>query len=213
METKTTRRFFAGKEGDVKKHRIPDRYFDADADAVVPNRFSYAAAKKGEGLLLFFRVLLIFGYVLFSAAFFGVCYRLALVPVVAVLPLLLFILIEYTWRYVSYDVYWQIEGGTMTFGRIYGRSSRRFYVPWIEARLSDGVLCGPAEYIKCADAYRECDLKWDFSSSQASPDACVLVWRDGEVYCGVRFDGTSKAARLLKTFCPGADFSGKEFRC
>lgn len=212
METEK-RGFLAGREDNVSKHKVSDRRFDADADAVAPNRFSYETAKKCEGLLLFFRVLLIFGYVVFAAVFFGVCYRLALVPVVAVLPLFLFILIGYTWRYVSYDVYWRIEGGRMVFGRIYGRSSRRFYVPWIEVRLSDGVLCGPAEYIKCADAYRECDLRWDFSSSQASPDACILVWRDGEVYCGVRFDGTARAAHFLKTFCPGTDFCNKAFRC
>ena len=197
----------------MKAQKYSDMRFDAGSDEDAPNRAVYATAKKSEGRLRLYRILLFSGYVLFSAGFFAFCYVNALIPVVAVLPLLLFIIHGFTWRYVSYDVVWQFEGGSMIFGRIYGRNTHRIYKPMLEVRLADGVLCGPAELSKCEDAYNECDRKWDFSSSKKSPDACVLIWRDAEGrYCGVRFDAISKVARLLKSFCPGTDFTGKEFR-
>ena len=197
----------------MKAQKYSDMRFDAGSDEDAPNRAVFATAKKVEGRLLLYRILLISGYVAFGGAYFGVCYRFALIPAVAVLPLLLFIIHGFTWRYVSYDVVWQFEGGSMIFGRIYGRNTHRIYKPMLEVHPADGVLCGPADYKKNADTFCDCEKTWDFSSSKKSPDACVLIWRDAEGrYCGVRFDAIAKVARLLKSFCPGADFTGKDFR-
>lgn len=182
-------------------------------DADSPNYAEYVVEKKTEGILRLFRALLILGYVIFGVTYFTVCYLLAFIPLVAVLPVFLWIIVFFTWRYVSYDVGYEFAAGTMTFYRIYARRSKRIRRDCLTVQVREANYAGPWDGKRRNDELRRTTKHYDFASSVASEDAVFLVYRDEkDRECSVRFDCINRVARLLGVFCPNADFTGKKFR-
>ena len=193
-----------------------------------PNRAEYGVEKKTEGKWILFRILLIAGYTLFAAVYFVICYISAFIPVVALLPLFLWILIFFTWRYVSVDCCWTFESGAMTFTTVYARRSRRIRRVRLNCRVSDAL-----QIRACTGAVRG-GRGLDFRSSVHAPDGvCMVLKRPGAprpkhstVLNGVPldvpdtgtvtvcFDCTEKLWRLLCRFAPDA-VTGEPpaFRC
>ena len=105
------------------------------------NSASYGVKARAEGKLLLLRVLLILGYVAFSA---GYC-TVFLVPVkmpalIAVLPILLLILIPSTWRLVSFDYEYVVEHGELAVEKLYNTKKRRRV---LAVRLREAVRVVP----------------------------------------------------------------------
>ena len=71
-----------------------------------PNYAEYTYEKKAEGKMRILKYLLIVGYVLFVALYFLICYITRLIPLFALCPLITWIMVYFTWHYVSYDVYY-----------------------------------------------------------------------------------------------------------
>ena len=87
--------------------------------------YEYAVDKKREGSLKLLTYLLLFSYVAFVGAFFGILYWIRLIPVGATIPIFLWILVFFTWRYVQIDNKYTMESGKLTFERIYGNRTKK----------------------------------------------------------------------------------------
>ena len=62
-----------------------------------PNYASFSYQKKNEGTVKLKRSLMVLGYVLYLVVFFLACYLSKLIPVFALAPLTLWIIIFFTW--------------------------------------------------------------------------------------------------------------------
>ena len=80
------------------------------------NYAEYAVAQKAEGKNLLLRILLITGYVLFAAAYFlFFTTYLKIVMLISLLPLFIWMLVFFTWRFAAVEHEYQISSGTITF--------------------------------------------------------------------------------------------------
>ena len=83
-----------------------------------PYASEYTYAKRAEGLNLIARVALVFLYAAFVGGFFGLCYYTRIIPLFAVCPIFLWMLVFFTWRSVSYDYYFEFRSGILTVGKL-----------------------------------------------------------------------------------------------
>ena len=76
----------------------------------------YTYERRAEGTRLAVRTLAVVGYVLFVALYFLIVYFTRLIPLFALCPVALWILIYFTWPIISYDFYFEFRTGTLTVG-------------------------------------------------------------------------------------------------
>jgi len=105
--------------------------------------YEFAVSQRKEGKWRLFRALLIAGYVLYALAilFIGMKYSI-IAPLLAFIPLSLWVIVFITWRYVNVDYEYSITSGILTFTKIYGNRSRRKI---FEMTLRDAVRIAPLE--------------------------------------------------------------------
>ena len=90
-----------------------------------PNYAEYVYDKKAEGKLLLARALMIALYALFFGGLFAFCCITRIIPLFAIGPLLTFILYLCTWRFVSYDCYFEFKMGVIELGHVRLKKSER----------------------------------------------------------------------------------------
>ncbi len=172
------------------------------------NEAEYNWGKKASGKNLFLRILLIIGYVLAGGLYFVlVAVVTKALPLFAVCPILLWILIFFTWRLVSYDCYVYIRGGHFECGRILRRKSGKKKLPIVSSELPSCVAF-PFSGTLPMEVAKQTDL----SSSPASANRIVLIYQEKGTSRAVIFDGSAEIARLLRLHCKDAkELNGVSF--
>ena len=169
-----------------------------------PNYTEFVYEKKAEGALLVAKYLLIVGYVLFVVAFFLVCYLTRFIPVFAVCPIFTWILVFFTWRYVSFDIYYTFNHGEMEFGKIRRKKKSQLRHPILRMNVKSAILIASYEAAVTTDEYASAVKKHDFSSKSSSADRLVIVYSDDSGVSAVIFEKTSALVSLLKSYSKGA---------
>ena len=94
--------------------------------------YEYTVRQKQDASLIAKRICLIISYVLVAVGFLlaGVTTRV-FVPLLALLPISLWIFVHFTWRYVDVENEISVVSGILTISKIYGRKTRKtiFEVP------------------------------------------------------------------------------------
>lgn len=170
------------------------------------NYFEYAVEEKATGKNLIRRVLLILFYLIFSLAFFIAFSAIKIPQLIALLPLLLFIMVALTWRYVSVTHEYIIAVGEISFVNIYAGRKRKEILK-LSVREAEEIAPDEGKTLPAVDKV------YDFRSSPSTPDSYYLVFKDGkEKRCLVYFEATRKALKLLQLYNPGAVKQGKTLR-
>lgn len=179
----------------------------SDFDSLNSAEFSYE--KKGEGKNKLYRILLICSYVLFVIVFFLACYLSKLVPAFALAPVLLWILIFFTWRLVSYDMYFEFSTGTLTLGKVRVRKSGRRRTPLLSIPVKSAKEIAPFD---ASVVISPSEKLYDFSASATSDKRIFIRFeKNGEPSVAV-FEGTARIGKLLSSYSENAhDLKGKEF--
>jgi hypothetical protein len=155
----------------------------------------YSVAQKAEGKNLLLRILLISSYVLLSLGFF-IFFTMVfkIVMLISILPLLIWILVFFTWRFAAVEHEYQVASGTITFSDVYGGRSRK---KKFEYKIKDMQTIAPMDRTHESD-YTHATLTHDFRGSTKSPDSYYFTYKnDAGENCVVYFEATS---RTLKTF-------------
>ena len=175
-----------------------------------PNFHEYTYRKKAVGKNRVIRILLITLYCSFVLAFFLFCAETRFLSIFALCPIFTWMLIFFTWRMVSYDMYYTIDGGMIELGKVKVRKSGRKKAPKLKVHIKDAIEIKP--YIIEHDALTGASRIYDFSESPSSDKRILLkTKKDGKEIC-VIFEGTSRAAKLLSSLCPNtSNLKGKEF--
>ena len=163
----------------------------------------HAVAQKIEGKWLVARIGLVFLYVALATVILlcGIGTRI-FVPLLALTPVFICIVIFITWRYtcVEYEVI--IEGGEISFTTIYGKGFRKrlFSLPVIS-------FTEIGEYDDLAyEEISKLSLQKNLIiiSSLSAPCVYYALYEDGKDQCILYFDAPKKAVELLKKINSGA---------
>ena len=160
------------------------------------NSFEYAAEQKPEGKYFAFRIALLALYVVFAAAYFLVAYITRIIPIVAILPIFLWILIFFTWRYTSPDYKYTIESGTFTFSVGYVKNKKK---PRTSFKISTAEAILPLDQANERIAEFSPAVSYSSVPSVNSSDVYVALYTDEQgKKCAMYFIATSQALRLLR---------------
>lgn len=167
------------------------------------NIYEYVVSPKNQPVWRLKRTLAVIGYVLYALVVFFVGFRTRLlVPMLALVPLTTWMLVWFTWRYVSVEYEYSFVSGSMTFSKILGGRSRKRV---LEIRIKDMHTVAPyeGEYIRQAEQYAP-EQSYDFTSTLQSPDVYYALFetengRRGMVY----FEATREALRILRYYHSG----------
>ena len=170
-----------------------------------PNYTEYTYDKKAEGKALFLKWLLIFAYAAFVIAFFLVCYVTRIIPLFAICPLITWIIVFFTWRLVSYDVYFTFEHGNMELGRVRvtRRGSQR--KPKLTIQVKGARLIAPLDLVREREEFKKVKIRHDYSSYRASSNLAVIIFEGNRGDEAVIFENTPKLAKLLVRYCDRAE--------
>jgi hypothetical protein len=162
--------------------------------------YEYVTPEKKSALLIFKRISLILLYTLWGAGFLlvGVTTRL-LVPLMALVPLSLWIIIFLTWRFTQIEYELSFFSGTLTVSRIYGGRTRKKLA---EITIRDFLGVYPCEepYTEKINAF-EHDKEIFAASSADAPELWAAFWKDED---GTRyvlwFEATEKAVKVFRFY-------------
>ena len=159
----------------------------------------FAVTKKPEGKYRRNRILMVLGYIAFGFAYFFGLFVSHLYAFIAFIVLIEWMLVFFTWRYVSIEYKYDIESSKVRFYTIYGGKKSKLELEWhikdfyeikpLDAATKKGIKNRVYKNIK------------QFLSSENSADAYCATYTDenGEsaIVC---FDGSQKTLKLLKYY-------------
>lgn len=172
------------------------------------NTYEYVVAQKSEGKWKTRKILLIIGYIVFVAVVLvlGVFSRL-LVPLLALTPIAVWILIFCTWRYVSVEYEYSITSGIFTLSNVYGGRSRK---KLIEIPVKEFSTIAPynhelPETVEKAEQTIQRfapQKEYIAISSHDSPDVYYALYTDKETgeKSIIWFEATDKALKIFRFY-------------
>lgn len=98
------------------------------------HEFDYTIRRKPEGKYLLCRILMIFGYVIFGATYFFGLAALHLYPLMAFIVLLEWIVVFFTWRFVSIEYKYETVSGGIRFYKVSGGKKKKLI---LEKRIKE----------------------------------------------------------------------------
>jgi hypothetical protein len=154
---------------------------------VILNEFStyeMAVTQKIEGKWIAARAGLILFYTAYVLGLLLVAFRTRiLVPLFALIPITLWIIVFFTWRYTDVDYEYSITSGELTFSKIFGNRSRRRALTLL---LRDAVRIAPLDNAESSAFAENWKPEKEFSaiSSLSAPDIYYVLfeYKNGRAY-------------------------------
>ena len=166
----------------------------------VQNVYEYVTSPKKQPSFRIKRLLMLLGYVVYVGALLVVGFSTRLfVPMMALIPLSTWILVWFTWRYVSVEYEYSLAGGVMTLSYVYGGKSRKKIE---EIRIKDMTKIAPfdGEYIKEAEKYAP-DRTIDFTSDLQKDNVYFALYETQDARRGILyFEVTDQSLRILRYY-------------
>ena len=162
--------------------------------------YEYVVAEKKNAKLICKRLCLILFYILWAAAFLvvGMTTKL-LVPLMALVPLTLWILVFLTWRFTVIEYELSFFSGVVTVSRIYGGRTRKKLAE-ITIRELAGVFPCEEPYTEKINAF-EHDKEIFAASSTDAPNLWAAMGKDED---GTRYilwlEPTEKALKVFRFY-------------
>ncbi len=164
------------------------------------NTYEFVVAQKQEGKVKLFRILAVISYVLFFTAVAAALIILHLPWMVAVLPIVEWMLVFFTWRYLSVEYEYSMTSGTITFSYIYGGRSRKAA---LNATIKDFQEIAPLDDAAYARLEaRGIQKEYRFVSSDSAPDVYYALLEEDGGLSVVLFEATQKALGILRFYNP-----------
>ena len=171
--------------------------------------YEHVVKQKIEGKWRLARIGLVLFYVLFALTLLLLLIAWNVPQLIALLPLLLWILVFFTWRFACVEYEYSITSGTLTFCKIYGNRTRRKI---LEIRLRDATQIVPLDGGKFSEQATRWHPEREFVavSSWRAPEIYLILFelddkkakekRRGIFY----FEPTARALQICKFYNPSA---------
>lgn len=163
------------------------------------NNYEFSCEQKIKGGMKLRAIMFILLYVIYVIAFFSLILALRIVPLGAFIPVTLFAIIFFTWRYVKADNTYAIQSGVLTVLRRYGSGKPKELISF---KVKDALAIAP---------YRE---RSSFDIDRFAPNTVIDIRPykgcDGEYYLLYRdakgkkvvlyFKATEEALKILQFY-------------
>lgn len=163
--------------------------------------YEYAVSEAKSGTLRAKKIALVAAYVLWGVLLLaiGLLTRL-LVPLLALVPLSIWILVFLTWRYTQVEYEYSFFSGKLTVARILGGRTRKVLTEVTIRELSQ-VFPYTEENLEKAERFGA-EETWFAASGTEAPDLYVALWEDKEreKKCMLCFNANEKAIRILRYY-------------
>lgn len=179
--------------------------------------YEFVVSQKIEGNWRVARIGMIALYVCFVLGCLLAGISLNVLPPLALVPVLTWILVFCTWRYVAVDYEYSITSGELTFSKIFGNRSRRTA---LKLTLRDAVRIAPlenADEAAKATAYAP-EREFSAVSSMSAPDVYFILFEYAtnggkEKHRAIfYFEATQKALQICRFYNPSATLVAKVSR-
>lgn len=162
------------------------------------NTYEYAASQKTEGKWLIYRILLMTLYVLYTTGYFVFIFVTRMIPLGALIPVTLWIIIFFTWKYTKPDYKYIIEAGKLNFYVIYGNKKKHLKA---EIRVSSAEKIAPVSEISAEIADFSPEIVYSALPCSNASDAYALLYtNESGKKCVFYFVATEQALKLLRFY-------------
>lgn len=164
-------------------------------------RYEYVVTPERNGKTLLLKLLLIAGYALFIIAWivFGFLTRI-FIPLLAFIPLSLWLLIFITWRYVNIEYEYAVESGVVTFSKIYGGRSRK-RITEFDIRTAERILPLSDENTSRALEHFAPERRFSFAASEDAEGSMVaLCVGEDNTHTSISFTADERLMKLLTLY-------------
>lgn len=161
--------------------------------------YEFVVSQKLTGKWMTCRVLAVIGYVLFAVLFFtlGVTSRL-LLPLIALTPIFLWMLVFFTWRYTRPDYELTTVSNALRFTIVYGNRTRR---PQLEVEFSRMQKIAPLDEAgQAAIKYFSPDRVYCAASSMDAPDLYYAIWEEDKKRYVLYFEATTHLLKICRYY-------------
>ena len=160
--------------------------------------YEYVVAQRCEGKWRLFKWLMLGGYTLFAGAYFIICCFVLRIPaVVAVLPLFLWMLVYFTYKYVKPEYKYQITEANLHFYRVFGKKQKEI----TRLKIYEADVIMPLE--NALEEIKNYNPKRTFSAlpSISSTDSYIILYKNdvGEP-SAFMFKATADALKCLRFY-------------
>ncbi len=161
------------------------------------NYAEFAVAKKADGKLKMQRALLILFYAVLCVAYSAVFLVLVQMPaLIAILPLLIFILYLCTWRFTKLEYIYIVYQGLV---HIYQNNGFNHAKEVFTARVSENLGIVP-ENEDYQDVISSCETSLDLSAGKNTADRYIAVFSVNEKKTAVYFTAATKLLKALRYY-------------
>lgn len=159
------------------------------------NNYELTMEQKCEGKWLLYRIILILAYVIYVILYLALIIKSTiLIPLGALIPVTLWILIHFTYRYTTPAYKYTMISGALSFYVIYGRKSKLRFT----TRISDAKRLGPvSNFVKNSGI--NC---YSALPSRNTSDAYALHFSYEGCECVFLFVATPNTLKILKFYNP-----------
>lgn len=153
----------------------------------------YSCSQKIEGKWLIYKLLLLLLYASYTAVYLYVIIKIAFVPLGALIPVTLWIMIHFTWRYTSPDYKYTVDAGNLSFYVSYGKKTHEKF----KLRIKDAIMIAPRD--KIGDSLRDLKIEKAYNAlpSKKEQDAYAIVFKKETKVCIFCFKVTRDTIKSL----------------
>ncbi len=167
------------------------------SDSNSPNYAEYIFEKKNEGKTRLLRTTAVLLYIAFILGFFAFCMATKILPLFAIGPFLLYVIILCTWRLVKYENYWKFETGCVELGRIKPHRGERRKIPEVKIKIKEALEVAPYTGQGCIGTAKRV---YDYSESQSSKKRVFITFELDGVLCAAVLEASPRLVQLLTLF-------------
>jgi len=168
----------------------------------------FAVAQKPEGKWLLARVALIAFYVIYPVGILLIGMKFSIIaPLLAFIPLSLWVIIFMTWRRVAVEYEYAVVSGTLTFTKVFGnRSRKKIFEMQIKNAVRIAPLGNESEAAR-AGAYAP-EREFVGVSTMSAPDIYFMLFELSDSRTGEKrraifyFEATQKMLSICRYYNP-----------
>ena len=160
--------------------------------------YEYTVAQKSEGKWKIRKCLMLTAYFVYTLAYFLAIYISRIIPLGALIPVTLWILIFFTWRYVKPEYQYKINEAILTFNIIYGSRTKK--------KVTAFKICDAEHILPLAEAetiMRDYAPKITYNAlpSNQCTDAYAILYKDEMgTPCAFLFKATEQGLKSLRFY-------------
>lgn len=164
------------------------------------NTYEFVVARAKTGKYRAFRILAVVCYVLFFLICAGTLLWMNLPWFIALLPLVEWMVVFFTWRYLDVEYEYSMTSGVMTFSHIYGRRSRKVKLELTLKSCQEIAPLSDEAFARLEQ--RGIAREYRFLSADDAPEIYYALFEEDEELSVVLFEPTQKALSILRFYNP-----------